>query len=143
MSSAVLRTNDRTSVNGNTRRSGDKSSIRNVTARFKQFGHTVRMAEVRGMERFGHPDREGTTRKQAKVAVSQECAWGIIHSPLISSHLESKTLGSSVFWWNWEACVVKTSQMNYGWRKAFVAGLLQTLERMILLGVISEAEIKR
>ena len=111
MSSAVLRTNDRTSVNGNTRRSGDKSSIRNATARFKQFGHTVRMA-VRGMERFGRWDREGTTRKQAKVAVSQERAWGFIHSPLISSHPESKTPGSSVFWWNWEACVVKTSQMN-------------------------------
>lgn len=93
-------TNDRTSVNGNTRRSGDKSSIRNATARFKQFGHTVRMAEVRGMERFGHRDREGTTRKQAKVAVSQERVGGFIHSPLISSHPESKTPGSSVFWWN-------------------------------------------
>ena len=79
MSSAVLRPNDRTSVNGNTRRSGDKSGIRDATARFKQFGHTVRRAEIRGTERFGHWDREGTTRKQAKVSVSQERAWRFIH----------------------------------------------------------------
>lgn len=106
MSLAVLGTNDRTSVNENTRRSGDKSSIRDATARFKQFGHTARMEEIRGTERFGHRDREGTTRKQAKVSVSQKRAWGFIHTPLISLHLPSKTLGSSVGLWNWERLVL-------------------------------------
>lgn len=41
-----------------------------------------------------------------------------------------------------EACAVKTGQMNYGWTKAFNAGLLQMFEIIILIGVISEAEIK-
>lgn len=40
-----------------------------------------------------------------------------------------------------EACAVK-GQMNYGWTKAFNAGLLQMFEIIILIGVISEAEIK-
>lgn len=72
MSLAVLGTNDRTSVNGNTRRSRDRSSIRDVTAGFKQFGHTLRMEEIRGTERFEHWDREGTTRKQGKVTLSED-----------------------------------------------------------------------
>lgn len=38
MSLAVLRTNDRTSVKGSTTRSGDRSGIRDMTARFNQFG---------------------------------------------------------------------------------------------------------
>jgi len=76
MSLAVLETSDRTSVTGKAGRSGDKSSIRDATARLKQFGRTVRVEEIRGTERFGYQDREGTARKQAKAAVSQECAWG-------------------------------------------------------------------
>lgn len=37
---------------GNTRRSGDKNGIRDVTARLKKFGCAV-MAEIREMENFG------------------------------------------------------------------------------------------
>lgn len=70
MSLAVLRTNDRTSVKGNTRRSGDKSGIRDVTARFKQFGCAV-IAEIGGMGSLGHWDRERAT-------------WSFICSPLVA-----------------------------------------------------------
>lgn len=41
-----------------------------MTARFKQFGCAVRMGEIRGMEKFGHRDREGTRRKQPSRCVT-------------------------------------------------------------------------
>lgn len=72
ISLAVLRTNDRTSVKGNTRRSGDRSGIRDVTAGLKQFGcSSSEERKIRGKESFGHWDREGKS-------------WSFIHSPLIA-----------------------------------------------------------
>lgn len=110
MSSAVLRTNDRTSVND--RRSGDKSSIRDATARFKQFGHTVRMEEIRGTERFEHQDREGMTRKQGKVTLSQERVGFHPHSSDLITPTEQNTGKSSVSVELGETCAVKNGQVN-------------------------------